>query len=212
MGVIIGTFNSNHFPNLHMTDFSTVEPTARRITVDVPGRDGLLDLSEYAGKLSYSNRTLTIQLEGVMFINDFRDIQAELSRTVHDQECKIVLEYDREFYYVGRVSVSSSMSNPMHAVFTFTCDCEPYKYREHITSLSYDVEGERLLNIFNLHQKVIPTISVDADMSIEFNGMEFSLEKGNTYRTADILFDKGFNELKCVGNGNIIVEFREGTI
>lgn len=195
-----------------MTDFSTVEPTARRITVDVPGRDGLLDLSEYAGKLSYSNRTLTIRLEGVMFINEFREIQAELNRLVHDRVCNITFEYDREFYYVGRVSLSSTMDNPMHAVFIFSCDCQPFKCRECITTLEYEVSGSRELQVGNLQMNVIPEITTTEDMTIRFNGISYFVEKNTVYRNADILFKSGINEIYCSGSGNITFEYREGAI
>ena len=107
-------------------------PEPRIISVEVPGKDGVLDATESAlGGLTYGNRAIDLDFrvtnddatEQLRYMSKFlRDSYGRKKRIVTDEEPGV--------YYYGRCTIipDSIERDGKMIDFTVHCDCEPYKY------------------------------------------------------------------------------------
>ena len=108
VGIYTGRTNDGYGLGLYWTDFSATAPEVETFTVDIPGRNGLLDYSEaLTGSPVYKNATLSATFVAA---------------------CTIVADSNSSYAYRGRCTVDSAMEDAKHAVFTISADIEPYCY------------------------------------------------------------------------------------
>lgn len=128
------------------------EPELKSEYVEVPGRDGNLDMTEVlTGYPLYDNRRGTLQF----FLYD--DSVPALSKLntlrnyLHGRKHKIVLNDEPEYYYIGRLMMHEShpTTEGEYAAFDLEYDLEPYKY-EAASSV-----GDWLWDPFNFETGVI---------------------------------------------------------
>lgn len=150
-GVKIGDLHSDAF-GLRLMDISISTPEPNIITLSIPGRDGLLDLSEaLTGYITFKNRTLTIA-----FIRDDRSMTAwmavysQIANYCHGRRMPIIFDRDPAYFYVGRVTVSSEKQDSILSSFTLSVDAEPFKYE-----VASSVLGDWIWDTFNFEADLI---------------------------------------------------------
>ena len=208
-----------HFGNYHSyVDFSlilsskTIEaPEPKTESVEVPGSDGIIDLSDYFGEIKYKNRSLTFEFTAApqIKLKDFLTLFSKIQNAIHGKRLKIVLDDDPDFYYIGRVSVNEWKTDKNIGKITVECDCEPYKYKLNPTVIALNVVKSADYTYTNLRKTVVPTITADAEMQITFNRNTYSISPG-VYTIPEIAFSAGNNIISYAGTGNVIVEYQEG--
>ena len=211
-GVKFGNFHSwdDFFLILGSKEIET--PSAKTETVEIPGADGVLDLTEYFGEPRYKNRKLSFSFSTIVPQSQFLELFTSIQSKLHGQKMNIVLDDDSEFYYVGRISVSKFENEKGVGKISIECDCEPFKYKKEITSISQTLNGSIQFNFRNLRKSVIPTITVTGETTIIFDNSTFVLSAG-TYSDERIMFTGGNNLLTATGaNVTLTVEYREGTL
>ncbi len=200
-------------------------PTVKTNTVDIPGGDGVLDLSTaLAGRPTYNNRTgsWTFYVE-----NGFKNwsvLYSEIMVYLHGQTFKAFLEDDPGYYYEGRFSVNAWKSDKDYSQITIDYDVAPYKQSRTVSGSDW------LWDTFNFETGVIRnykniavngTLSVvvvgdmmnaalviicsDSGMSVEYEGTSYSLSKGSNSMTALVL-KQGENTLTFSGSGTVTIE------
>lgn len=118
------------------------EAEPRTNYIDVPARDGLLDITEAFGEVKYKNRPLTFVFEYVGSNKDWLPTLSALNNYINGQKHNIYFEAD--YYWVGRCFVKAAQSKRGIREITIECDCEPYKYKLEDTI----IETQRK-NLFN---------------------------------------------------------------
>ena len=83
-------------------------PPAQKVTtLDIPGGDGVIDLSQsLTGYPVYQNRTGSIEF---IVMNDFKPwhmAYSDIMDYLHGQKLRAVLEDDPEYFYEGRFTVN----------------------------------------------------------------------------------------------------------
>lgn len=208
------------FGNLHSwDDFSLIlgskemePPSVKTEIVEIPGADGVLDLTEYFGEPKYGNRKLKFNFSTNVPQSQFLELFTNVQSKLHGQKMNIVLDDDSEFYYVGRIFVSAFENEKSVGKLSIECDCEPFKYKKELTSISQMLNGSTQFNFRNLRKSVIPTITVTGETTIVFDNSTFVLSAG-TYSDERIMFTGGDNLLTATGtNVTLTVEYREGTL
>lgn len=105
-------------------------PQKQLLQIEIPGRDGLLDLTDnFYGTSKYGNRTITLSFVGVKgFKNNDTDSEylSILLAAFHGKMCELVFEGDSSYYYYGRCSIDE-WSDVKRRSLTMTFDCDPYK-------------------------------------------------------------------------------------
>ena len=129
-GLTIGTYNTaEQLWTLAAWSFSA--PEYHENFLDVPGRDGALDLSAALtnGAPTYHSRTLTVKLE---CSEGNRLTRAAAIHTMVNWldgwRVDIVLPDDPDHYITGRVSVAKEYNDNAHAAVTVTAVCDPWRY------------------------------------------------------------------------------------
>lgn len=134
-------------------------PAQKRKTIDIPGGNGIIDLSDsLTGYPVYENRQGSIEF---IVVNDlyyqnvtpqeWYRVYSSILGYLHGQKMKLILEDEPEYYYYGTLSVNTWVSNPHHSNITIDYDLEPFKYRHN--SILSDWKWDEL----NFETGVIPS-------------------------------------------------------
>lgn len=207
-------------------------PEVRTMYVDIPGKDGALDLSTaLTGFVLYKNR------EGSWtFIvdNDHWNWEVAyhtISNYLHGKRMKIILEDDPNFYYIGRLAVDEWKSEQSWSKIVIKYNLEPFKYE--LTSsveewlwdpFSFEtgvvresgnitIPGTLTIIIPSSRRPVIPTFVVSANG----NGMTMQVNGGTTYtlydgtnRNTSIIFGEEETTLELTGTGVLSIIYQGG--
>ena len=176
-------------------------PSPKTYTVNIEGMDGTLDLSECFGEMKYENRTIKFTFESIDKITDWQAKMTKISSFLHGQKMKITTWSDPDFYYVGRCRIDEYNSNSKLGKIVISCDCEPFKYKQNITTFNL-VEGSNTVQ--NSRMTVYADLINEAEITI--NGKTYNA--GAHLRT--IKLTSGTNNLNSSGSATLI--FQEGEI
>ena len=105
-------------------------PPAQKVkTLDIPGGDGVIDLSQaLTGYPVYQNRTGSIEF---VVMNDFKPWQtaySDIMDYLHGQNMRAVLEDDPEYFYEGRFTVNAWKSEKDWSRIVIDYSVGPYKW------------------------------------------------------------------------------------
>lgn len=211
------TFNEKHSwrdYGLKPVKFNTPLPVQRKITQEVPGMHGSLDLSEsLTGYVLYENRPLE-------FIFDLRAHSQEEFETkifairndLDGMKCNMILDTDSGYYYVGRVAVSGNYNQEeIEHEIVITADAYPFKYKIHKTVVNRTIVKEDTIILQNDRMEVIPEIKVSAECRVIFNGTSYALSAGTSIQP-DMILKRGENTLRLIGNTDVEITYQEGAL
>lgn len=102
---------------------------ARRYAVTIPGRDGVLDLSEALGGVYYENRNIALSFACVNYTTErFHLLAATIRNALDGKMCRVVLSDDSGYFWRGRPQVTAEWGGLNHTVIRISVDAEPFKY------------------------------------------------------------------------------------
>lgn len=205
-------------------------PSAKTYLVDIPGRDGKIDLTEsMTGEVKFNNRTISLSFDYQGDYFDWNRKISEIANFLHGKRTKIFISTDMYYYYIGRVVIDTKKSNIADCQITLTCDVEPYKL-ESISSTddwlwdSFDFEvgvireykdivisGDTKIQVIGSPKRVIPVFECTDPMYVTFDNKKTLLPKGKS-KVLDITITDGVNEMVFSGNGKVTIEFRGGSL
>lgn len=180
----------------------------RIVTVDVEGRDGALDLTEYFGEPLYDDRELEMTFTAAP-TTDRNGVFRTFYNAIHGKRCKISLSEDAGIYYMGRCEVSDFDTSERDGEITVIATCEPYYYKAEPTTETFEVDGTTQKTFSNLRKTVIPTFTLSAAMTIKQGDSSYSASQG-TWSDARLTFKQGDNPLTFTGTGAVTVTYQEG--
>lgn len=205
-------------------------PSPKTNTIDIPGADGSIDLTEaLTGDIKYSNRTIKCDLTYIGNYRDFLAKWSELQNSLHGKKMNITFDDDTYYYYVGRVTLNEWKSDKTIGKISVEIDAEPYKYEVQSSTQEWlwdgfnfetgvirelsniVVDGTKEVIVIGSTKKVIPTIQASADMKVTYLTKIYDLTAG-TNKVYDISLSQGENKLIFTGNGTITIEYRGGTL
>lgn len=187
-------------------------PTPQTYTVNVPGRNGLLDLTEaLTGNIAYNNRTLTFKFVG----DGSRETVLNLIETMlryHGQHITITTDDYPDWYYEGRATVKYS-DHGHYVEFELIVDAQPFRYELTLKSTTYTNPSNRVITYTISGQPIRPTITVVGNARIVKDGTTYLLSAG-TYTDIGIVLNTGVNNITytSVGSGTITVAYRRAEI
>ena len=176
-------------------------PSPKTYTVNIEGMDGTLDLSECFGEMKYENRTLKFTFELIDKITDWQAKMIKISSFLHGQKMKITTWSDPDFYYVGRCRIDEYNSKSKLGKIVISCDCEPFKYKQNITTFNL-VEGSNTVQ--NSRMTVYADLINESEITI--NSKVYSA--GTHLRAIKLM--SGTNTLNSSGNATL--NFQEGEL
>ena len=144
-GIKFGNYHSFNDLHLILSKQTIGTPPPKKETIDIPGGDGVLDVTEFFGEVKYENRALSFEFTALVPQSQFMDLFSLIQNALHGQKMTIALDENPNWYYIGRIEVSEWKANKAIGLITIDCDCEPYKHR--LTSEAVNLCGTNLLNL-----------------------------------------------------------------
>lgn len=194
-----------------------VDPAEPKLNlIDIPGADGLKDLSEQpAGRVVYNNRAVVWTFALYPEDLDWYAKQRQVSNALNGRLCRITLDDNPRYYLIGRLTVKKYNRDKTLRQITVEATCLPYLLRQaetvRVESLT---TAARTLSFQNEFKPAVPKITVTAQTTIVWKGNTFTLNQG-AHRILDIEFSAGANTLtaKTVsGSGTITIAYQEGSL
>ena len=204
--------------------------------IEVPGSDGMLDLTDYlTGKALYGQRQGSISFVVANDFEHWETIRQNITKTLHGKKLKMVLQDDPEYYYEGRFTVGNWESGADHSSISITYNLEPYKIRIHPEGSDNPV----IWDTFNFetdydYSVMSPTIDVNGDVkTFDIYAYDYTFKPtaywvsglvnvsfGNTTRAMKADFTEaelgpsspGHNILRVAGTGSVKVKWRGGSL
>lgn len=188
------------------------KPTPQSHTVQVPGRNGLLNLTKgLTGKVTYYNRPLSFQYFGTGDRERLLYLDAYMSR-FHGETIRIVDDDYPEHYYEGEAKVETTFApSGNYITIKLTVDVQPFRLKLEPTIFSRTVSGVANIRLYNESIPAIPEITLSSNMTIEYGSVAHALEAG-TYSIEDFELQRGVNDFLVSGDGAITFKYQEGAI
>lgn len=106
------------------------DPELETFMVDVPGRKGILDMSEgLTGYPVFKTRKIKVHLGGNNPRNDWDGIISELRMLYDGRVCKIVFDNDLLWYWTGRVRITNFDRKSRIGEFDLEMTADAYKHK-----------------------------------------------------------------------------------
>lgn len=211
-GVRFGSYHSYDDFSMILTQKTIGTPSPKTETVDIPGGDGVLDLTDFFGDVKYNNRELSFEFSTIVPQSEFMTLFSEVQNALHGQKMQIILDDDSEHYYIGRITVSEWKAEKSIGKLTIDCDCEPYKYKMNETVVTRAVENTTTqITLTNSRKRVVPAITTDAEFKVAFTGYSGTFSSG-TFIIPELVLAEGKTVIRATGTGNITFRYREGVL
>lgn len=211
-GVKFGEFHSWDDFSLILAQKIIGTPSPKTEEIDIPGGDGVLDLTDFFGEVKYNNRELSFEYSTIVPQSEFMDLFSRVQNALHGKKMQIVLDDDPDWFYIGRITVSEWKAEKAVGTLTIDCDCEPYKYRMNETVVSKAMGGgTSTVNLTNGRKRVIPTITTDTETTISFGTYTGTFNAG-TFMIPELELTEGDNAVKVRGTGTVSFSYREGAL
>lgn len=184
--------------------------------VQVPGGVGYIDLTDALGVMGYNERELELTMKDIADHNEFIRHYSAMQADIHGKRCKITLSDDPGYYWDGRCSVGAMEQDGTACYVPVVVICQPYKLKQSKTVVQDDsLTGEyKEIVLSNDTMPTIPTIAVQQETTIEYNGATYSINTG-THRLLGIVLGTGGGAIKAKatdGSGSIRIEYQEGAL
>lgn len=185
---------------LVMADGYTLEPPEpKTYTIDIPGGDGVIDLTEaLSGDSVFNNRHMQFTFY-IINMNDhqtFESVKTAVSNFLHNKAYDYELSFDPGYTYHGRFSVTSyehqKFPSGYLGAIVIDIDAEPYKTKGTQSYVLNGIGGQ-MFRLLSGRKPVHPTVECDQPCTIWFDGKQTSMPAG-TYRINDVLFREGYND------------------
>jgi phage-related protein len=218
--IIFGDYDTAVNGPWTLTEWELSPAALKQNFVEVPGRDGDLDLSTALtdGRPVYGSRTLVATFECSEGTREDRELLiTTMVNWLDGWRLDIVLPDDEVHYMTGRVSVARNYNDPAHASVTVTAICDPWRYAVAETVLTRTAASAvQTVNLINAGRRaVVPLLEITAaegaTVLLTFGTASWALSAG-TYKLPDMFLQSGNNMLSYSGAGALTVTYREAIL
>ena len=213
-GITFGNYHSYDAFQLILASKTIGTPSPKTETIDIPGGDGVLDLTEYFGEPKYGNRKLSFEFSSVVIPEDFMSLFSMVQDALHGKKMKIILDDDPGWQYTGRISVSEWKADRNIGKLVVDCDCDPYKYQIGTTEIFRSISGTSSFTLPNSRKRVVPEVKVTSSsgLTVSFgSGSVCNLASGS-YLLPELELVEGDNPVTVSGTGSITFTYTQATL
>ena len=196
--IVDGVDLSVRFQMILLDGYTLSPPEPKTYTVDIPGGDGVIDLtSALTGDVAYSNRSQSFTFM-VVDPDSFERVKTDVSNFLHGKSFDYQMTMDPGYTYHGRFSVTE-YTHTVYAypglvgAFTVEVDADPYKLKGHMT-YQLNATGGKMFRLESGRKPVHPVVECTQPCKVRWKDVTTQVPVG-TYRLNDVLFTQGFNEI-----------------
>lgn len=189
LGVMFGAFLAE--------GTSMPAPKPKTYTVDVPGGNGCIDLTEaLTGDVAYKNRDAELVL-AVPHPENWERSKSKIYSFLHGRRLPFTLGVDPGYTYTGRFSVKEDEYHGLPpdgvGIIKVKVSTNPYKLRERC-SYRLNATGGRMYRLESGRRPVHPTIECDSACWVTWRGKTVTVPPG-AFVLRDVVFREGWNEI-----------------
>lgn len=223
--LIIGSYDTALRGPWTLAAWEFPEPEPQVNLVEIPGRDGPLDLSTALtdGEPVYSgSRELTATLEcSEGTYADRVKLISEMVNMLNGRRLQIILPDDPMHYAEGRVTVKKEYNDMAHCAVTVTAICDPWRYKKTETVLTLTPESKPKTAVLpNAGRRVIvPTVELIGegswvDLAVPSRITHWGLHyvQGPAFILPDLKLQPGNTKLTYYGQGTMKITYREAVL
>ena len=213
-GIMFGIYHSWNDFQLILASKTIGTPSPKTETIDIPGGDGVLDLTEYFGETKYGNRKLSFEFSSMVIPSDFMSLFSMVQDALHGKKMNIKLDDDPGWQYTGRISVSEWKTDRNIGRLVVDCDCDPYKYQISPTVVSRSISGTSTINLANSRKRVVPEVKVTSSsgLTVTFGGGSVWTLASGSYLLPELELVEGENPVTVSGTGSITFTYTQGRL
>ena len=178
--------------------------------VDIPGGDGSADLTEALGEVKYKDRECSFTFT-VFPYDNFEEKKTKVSNLLNGKRCKIKLDKDPNYYWMGRCFINEYASDKNLHKIVVGATVAPYKLRSQQTVVIVPAGESVVTTLENSRKTVVPTITTSDGATIIFEGNQYELNAG-THIILDITLKQGINEMTVTSTGSVKFTYQEGDL
>lgn len=208
-GALLGNYHTYDDLNLIINSKEIGDAAVREKKLEVEGASGYLDYTDFFGEPTYDNRTLLLNVQMLTEPSKFLSEYSNISNALNGQKVRIILDDDPDFYYIGRISISALITEKNQAFFEIVADCEPFKLKKEVTTVSQAVTTSATITLNNLRKRVVPVITSDAEFQFVWGKFSAKVSAG-TFQLPEFELVAGSNTITVIGTGNVVFEYQEG--
>ena len=189
-------------------------PKPKTYSVDVPGGDGVIDLTEaLMGDTAYSNRkgSFTFLLINMKDEQTFEERKTMVSNFLQGRAFDYKMTMDPEYTYHGRFSIDSyshsGFPSGILGSITISVDAEPYKSKGKMV-YKLNATGGKMFRLPSGRKMVHPIIEVTQPARIRF-GDKVTRVGAGSYTLNDVLFHEGYNDIYINSKAIQIVKWQD---
>ena len=180
--------------------------------VEIPGRDGALDLTEAFGTVRYADRIIPLTLYARA---PFDTLISAFASDVHGRRMNMIFDRDPTFYYDARMTIEDVERHWGYCELSLECRVKPYKLEQFETAITVLPTGIATVTLTNTRMPVVPSITVSAEMTLTFTiagvGYTINLAAGSHIVPSLVLTD-GETKIDITGTGSITFTYRKGAL
>ena len=180
--------------------------------VEIPGRDGALDLSEAFGSVRYADRIIELTLYARA---PFDTLVSAFAADVHGRRMNVIFDRDPTYYYDARIMIEDVERHWGYCELSLECRAKPYKLEQFETTITVLPTGSATVTLTNTRMPVVPSITVSAEMTLAFTigGKDYSVTiPAGTHTVPSLVLVEGNTEIGITGTGSATFTYRKGAL
>lgn len=187
-------------------------PEVQFYTVEVPGRNGVLDLTKsLTGRTTFFNRKINFRYFASGTLAEILE-KIDTLMMYHGETVRIIDDDTPAYYYEGSVVVEVDRK-PAYAYINLEVDAQPFRMKLEQTENSYTLtETETEVEIVNPGYAVTPEIVVSDTCVIAKGDTSFNLTAGTYSDISALILEQGSNVYTVSGSGTVNINYREARI
>ena len=213
-GVYFGDYYTNDH-DLILTDVDISFPTPKRTTIEIEGRDGVLDLTQaLTSDIKYEMRDVNFDFEFKGSIDTYDEMRAEIAAAIHGKYLNIIQDSEPDYYWDAFVEVDDFALDRRLGKLSVSCEVYPYKYKLSETTVELTLTEETTITLSNEQMPAIPTITTDAEITIVCGTSSLAISSG-TYIATGLTLSAGDTEWTITpadDSATVTITYQEGRL
>ena len=197
---------------LIVAPYAITMPEPQTNFMEIPGRDGALDLSEAFGSVRYADRIIPLTLYARA---PFDALISAFAADVHGRRMQVIFDRDPTFYYDARVTVEDVERHAGYCELSLECRAKPYKLEHFETTITILPTGIASVTLTNTRMPVVPSITVSAEMTLTYtlNEKDYTVNlAAGTHSIPSLVLMEGDTMIGITGTGRITFTYRKGAL
>ena len=182
------------------------EPTLETFTVDVPGRKGIVDMSEdLTGYPVFKTREIKLHVGGLNPKNDWDSVISTWRNYYHGRKCRIVFDNDPQWFWEGRVYINNFTRK--QSLGEFDLKMTAFAYKKKLLPVTDEYTGPDDIEIRDFEIPTSPRFRViNGPATLTYDGITYQYDTNEIFRIPGVYTENSTEVTLTTGEVEVIYE------